>query len=334
MTRFMINKVAQLLLVLLAVTFLSFSALNLLGDPLFNVVGPLAELDCDAVEAGLIEDTTTTLNNQVGDCEIVAEARAVYRLDEPVMKRYVLWLGDLISGDLGTSFKNDLPVTEILKDKFPVSIMLMVMAEIVALGLAIPLGIYAAYRANHRADRILSVGSFGVLSIPNFALGVILLYLFALKWQIFPATHDDSSFFAEMKSLSLPAITLGAGLAATYQRLLRTDLLTTLQEDFVHMARAKGMTDSHIMWRHALRPSLFSIITVFGVNTGALIGGSLVVEQIFSIPGVGRELVQAVIRDDFPVVLGGVVVIASGFVVINFVVDLLYSWLDPRVRTT
>ena len=115
---------------------------------------------------------------------------------------------------------------------------------------------------------------------------------------------------------------------------MRTDLVTTLQEDFVHMARAKGMSDRHIMTRHALRPSLFSLITVFGVNTGALIGGSLVIEQIFSIPGIGREIVTAVIRDDFPVVLGSVVVIAIGFVLINFFVDLLYTWLDPRVRTS
>ena len=114
----------------------------------------------------------------------------------------------------------------------------------------------------------------------------------------------------------------------------RTDLLTTLQEDFVHMARAKGMTDRHIMTRHALRPSLFSLITVFGVSTGALIGGSLVIENIFSIPGIGSEIVTSVIRDDFPVVLGSVVVIATGFVVINFFVDLFYTWLDPRVRAS
>ncbi len=332
MIRYIGRRGAQLVLVLLAVTFLAFGALNFLGDPLVNVVGPLAELDCDAVERGEAEDTSTSLDNSRGDCEIVAAARAEYRLDEPVAKRYVLWLGDTLTGDLGTSFKNNLPVSDVLKDKFPVSIKLMLFAEVVALGLSIPLGIYAAYRANRRADRILSVVSFGVLAIPNFALGVILLYLFALRWQIFPASYDNSSVFTEVKSLFLPAVTLGLGLAATYQRLLRTDLLTTLQEDFVHMARAKGMTDGHILLRHALRPSMFSVITVFGVNTGALIGGSLIVENIYSIPGIGRELVTAVIRDDFPVVLGGVVVIAVAFVVINFIVDLFYSWLDPRVR--
>ncbi len=334
MIRHLTRRVPQLVLVLLAVTFLAFSALNFLGDPLVNVVGPLAELDCEAVERGEIEATSTTLDNSRTDCEIIAAARAEYRLDEPIVKRYFLWLGDTISGDLGTSFKNNLPVSKILWAKFPVSIKLMIYAEVLALGISIPLGIYAAYRANRTPDRVLSVASFGVLAIPNFALGVVLLYLFALRWQIFPASYDDSSLVAEVKSLFLPALTLASGLAATYQRLLRTDLLTTLQEDFVHMARAKGMPDRHIMIRHALRPSLFSVMTVFGVNTGALIGGSLIVENIFSIPGIGRELVTAVVRDDFPVVLGGVIVIATAFVVINFVVDLVYGWLDPRVRAT
>jgi peptide/nickel transport system permease protein len=333
MRTLILSRLSQLVLVLLAVTFLSFSAMNVLGDPLFNIIGPLAELDCDAVARGEIGSTSSSLDATRTDCEIVAEVKAEFRLDEPLLKRYVLWLGDSVRGDFGTSFASDgVPVSEILKNKLPASIKLMIYAEVIALSLAIPLGVYGAYRANRRADRVLSVVSFGALAIPNFALGVVLLYVFALKTGVFPSSYDKSSVWSEVKSLFLPAFTLGSGLAAGYQRLLRTDLVTTLQEDFVHMARAKGMTDRHIMFRHALRPSLFSVITVFGVQTGALIGGSLVVEQIFLIPGVGRELVTAVVRDDFPVVLAGVTVIATAFVVINFAVDLLYGWLDPRVR--
>lgn len=334
MRALVLSRLAQLVLVLLAVTFLAFSAMNVLGDPLFNIVGPLAELDCDAVARGELESTSSSLDATRTDCEIVAEAKAEFRLDEPLMRRYVLWLADSVRGDFGTSFASEgVPVSEILKDKFPASIKLMIYAEVIALGLAIPLGVYGAYRANRRPDRILSVVSFGALAIPNFALGVVLLYVFGLKTGIFPSSYDKSSLWSELTSLFLPALTLGSGLAAGYQRLLRTDLVTTLQEDFVHMARAKGMTDRHIMFRHALRPSLFSVITVFGVQTGALIGGSLVVEQIYLIPGVGRELVTAVVRDDFPVVLAGVTIIATAFVVINFAVDLLYGWLDPRVRS-
>jgi peptide/nickel transport system permease protein len=329
-----LSRLAQLVLVLLAVSFLSFSAMNVLGDPLFNIVGPLAELDCDAVARGEIESTSSSLDATRTDCEIVAEVKAEFRLDEPLMKRYVLWLADSVRGDFGTSFVSEgVPVSEILKEKFPASIKLMIYAEVIALGLAIPLGVYGAYRANRRSDQLLSVVSFGALAVPNFALGIVLLYVFGLRTGWFPTSYDSSSIWGEVKSLFLPALTLGSGLAAGYQRLLRTDLVTTLQEDFIHMARAKGMTDRHIMFRHALRPSLFSVITVFGVQTGALIGGSLVVEQIYLIPGVGRELVTAVVRDDFPVVLAGVTIIATAFVVINFAVDLLYGWLDPRVRT-
>ena len=335
MGRFILRRVVQLIFVLLAVTFVAFSALNFLGDPLVNIVGPLAAIDyCDEVEAGLREDSFTSLNNAKGDCEIIGEAREEFGLDQPVIQRYFSWVGGIVTGDLGTSFQTGLPVSEVIGEKLPKSLLLMVMAEIVALGVAIPVGIYSAYRAGRTVDRATSLVSFGLLSIPNFALGVVMLQFFALRNQWLPASFDDTNLWTRIHSLLLPAIVLGIGIAATYQRLLRTDLVTTLQEDFVHMARAKGMSDRHIMTRHALRPSLFSRITVFGVNTGALIGGSLVIEQIFSIPGIGREIVTAVIRDDFPVVLGSVVVIAIGFVLINFFVDLLYTWLDPRVRTS
>ena len=330
MARFVARRLALLVAVLFAVTFLAFSALNLLGDPLVNVVGVLAGLDCEGIEAGTVADTS--VDRASNDCETVAEAKATYHLDRPVPVRYVLWLRDMATGDFGTSFQNDQPVSEIIREKLPETLILLVMAQIVSLGIAIPWGVIAAYRANRAFDRTSTVASFGLLSVPNFAMGVVLLYLLALRWQIFPSAYESDSLGGLLWSLVLPAFTLGLPLAASYQRLLRTDLITTLQEDFVHMARAKGLPPLRIMFRHALRPSLFSVVTVFGVSTGALIGGSLVVEQIFGIPGIGREIVTAVVRDDFPVVLALVVVIATAFVVINFLVDLLYTWLDPRVR--
>ena len=240
----------------------------------------------------------------------------------------------MATGDFGVSFVTGDEVSTLLKNRLPRTIRLIVYAQFVAFAIAIPWGVAAARRANRRFDRITTIGSFGLIAIPNFALGVILLYFFALRWQWFPAGYSNEGWFDELKSLTLPALTLGLGLAATYQRLLRTDLITTLQDDFVHMARAKGMPARHIMYRHALRPSLFSVITVFGVNTGALIGGALVVEQIFGIPGMGTELVEAVLRNDPPVVVALIAIIAVAFVLINFLVDLLYGWLDPRVRTS
>ena len=324
------RRLALLVAVLLAVTFLAFSAMNLLGDPLFNVVGVLAELDCESIEARQVEDPS--LSAVLHDCETIAEAKATYHLDRPVPVRYVLWLRDMATGDFGTSFQNEQPVAEIIREKLPETLILLVMAQIVSLGVAIPWGVMAAYRANRAFDRGSTVASFGLLSVPNFVMGIVLLYLLALRWNVFPSAYESDSLGGLLYSMILPALTLGLPLAASYQRLLRTDLITTLQEDFVHMARAKGLPPVRIMFRHALRPSLFSVVTVFGVSTGALIGGSLVVERIFGIPGMGQEIVTAVVRDDFPVVLSMVVVIASAFVVINFVVDLFYTWLDPRVR--
>ena len=325
------RRLALLVAVLLAVTFLAFSAMNLLGDPLFNVVGVLAELDCESIEARQVEDPSL-LSAVLNDCETIAEAKATYHLDRPVPVRYVLWLRDMATGDFGTSFQNEQPVAEIIREKLPETLILLVMAQIVSLGVAIPWGVMAAYRANRAFDRGSTVASFGLLSVPNFVMGIVLLYLLALRWNVFPSAYESDSLGGLLYSMILPALTLGLPLAASYQRLLRTDLITTLQEDFVHMARAKGLPPVRIMFRHALRPSLFSVVTVFGVSTGALIGGSLVVERIFGIPGMGQEIVTAVVRDDFPVVLSMVVVIASAFVVINFVVDLFYTWLDPRVR--
>ena len=328
----LVRRLAQLVAVVLAVTFLAFTAMNTLGDPLFNVVGFYASVDCDAVLAGEIEDVSGQGGTGVGDCQVVTQAREEFHLDEPLPIRYGRWVGDLLHGDFGTSFKNRMPVNKLLADRLPKSLLLMAMAEIFAVAVSIPWAVAAAYRANRTMDRASTVGAFGMLALPNFALGVILFYFFVVRWQIFPSRFEDDNLLIRLKSLVLPALTLGMPLAATYFRLLRTDLITTLQEDFVVMAKAKGLSNRWIMFRHVLRPSLFSVVTVFGLNTAALMGGALIVEQIFSIPGLGRALVEASIRDDYPVVLGAVVVIATGFVVINFAVDLVYSYLDPRVR--
>jgi peptide/nickel transport system permease protein len=333
MGKFILRRVSQLVLVLFAVTFLTFSALNVVGDPLFNIVGLIAGTDCDAVASGEIEDEVTGASGETS-CEIIAAAEEEYNLDKSVPVRYGLWISDMVTGDFGTSYVTGDEVSTVVKNRLPITLRLVVYAQIIALGIAIPWGVAAARRANRGFDRVTTVGSFALLAIPNFALGVVLLYVFTLKYEILPPSYSDDGWYNETKSLLLPALTLGLGLSASYQRLLRTDLITTLQDDFVHMARAKGLPPRRIMYRHALRPSLFSVITVFGVNTGALIGGSLVVEQIFNIPGLGSAVVTAVLRDDPPVVVALVAIIAVGFVLINFLVDLFYTWLDPRVRAS
>lgn len=312
---FVLRRLGQMILVVLAVTFLAFGAMNVLGDPLVNILGPIAD-----------ESTGPEYE------DIRAEARAQYHLDDPFVVRYGRWLGDMVTGDFGRSFASNLNVSTLLADRLPVTAFLMVYAQIIAVAVAVPWAIYAAYRAYRPADKVSTVASFMLLGIPVFALVVILFWLFAVRWELFPTRFDDSSFGARVSSLFLPALSLATPLIATYQRLLRTDLISTLQEDFIAVARAKGMSDRHIMLRHALRPSLFSMLTVFGIQVGALIGGALVVETYFSIPGVGRAVIEAIIRDDFPVVLAVVVVVSVIFVVANTLVDIAYTYLDPRVK--
>ena len=238
----------------------------------------------------------------------------------------------MVQGDFGDSYANQMPVSSIISERLPKSVLLMGMSLVVALGVSIPWSVAAAYRANQPLDRASTAGAFGLLSIPGFALAIILFYFFIVRWQIFPSRFMDDNIFSRLHSLVLPAASLGIPLAAVYQRLLRTDLITTLQEDFVITAKAKGLSDRRIMFRHVLRPSMFGMITVVGLNMSALIGGTIIIESIFSIPGFGRELYVSAIRDDITVVLAGVTILSTAFVAINTGVDLLYSYLDPRVR--
>ena len=328
---FLARRLAFMLGVLFAVTSLLFSAMNVLGDPLFNVVGFYAAVDCDAVLAGEIEDVAGMGGTSFGDCQVVAAAKEKYHLNDPLPVQYGHWIANMVQGDFGRSYKNNMAVSTILAERLPKSLLLMGMSVTIALGVSIPWAVAAAYRANRRLDRASTAGAFGLLSIPNFALAIIFFYFFVVRWQIFPSRFMDDNLGSRLHSLVLPAATLGLPLAAVYQRLLRTDLITTLQEDYVIMAKAKGLSDRWIMFRHVLRPSLFGMVTVVGLNTAALIGGSIIIEQIFNIPGLGRELFVSIVRDDNTVVLAAAVVLTAGFVIINTAVDLFYSYLDPRV---
>jgi peptide/nickel transport system permease protein len=304
-----------MVVVIVTATFLCFAALSLSGDPLVTILGPFASGEDDRTQ------------------QIIADTKEQYHLDKPLVVRYGYWLADVVQGDFGYSYSKERPVADIITEKLPRSLLLMVMAQVIAVLIAIPWAVFTASKANSGIDRLSTSASFGIIAIPNFALGVILFYLLNLRFGWFPTRYDDSSVFSRLESLFVPALTLGIGLSATYQRLLRTDLITTLQQDFILMARSKGVPKWRVLFGHALRPSMFSFITVFGLNTGALIGGALVIENIFTIPGVGGAIAEAVFLEDIPLVLGLVVIFAVAFVVINFLVDLVYSYLDPRVRS-
>ena len=316
------RKLIHLVGVLLVVSFLTFLLTNLLpGGPERAILGT------NATPAA------------------VAQVRADLHLDDPIPVRYVRWLGDMASGDLGQSYLQKRPVSTLLADRLPVSLTLMAYAQLLALGVAIPLGIIAAYRAGGWIDRVTNVVAFGFLSLPNFIVAVVLVFLFAVGGlsifgvnvggYFFPATGyvpPGDGLGEHFRSVLLPSIALGTGQIAIYMRLLRTDMIATLQEDFIGVARAKGMPTRRILLRHAFKPSSFSLITVAGINVGALIGGTVIIESIFVLGGVGDLLVRSIFTRDYLVIQSTVLVVAAGFVVVNFLVDLLYTVLDPRIR--
>jgi peptide/nickel transport system permease protein len=311
------SKLIQLVVVLLVVSFASFSFLKLLEWR--TGVGPEIAI----------------LGTGVGNQEAVDEVRADLNLDDPYMVQYGRWLGGVAQGDLGQSYVNDRSVTELIGTALPKTALLMVYAMILSLVVAVPLGILTAYRADSAFDKITGTTAFGLLSVPTFIMGVLLVYLFAIDLRWLPATGyvpfaDDP--LEHIRHMILPVVALALGNIAVYLRLLRTDMISTLQEDYISVAKAKGMPTHRILLRHAFRPSSFSLLTVAAISVGTLIGGSVVIEQIFAINGMGSLLVSSIFKRDYLVIQGCVLLIAFVFVGANFLVDILYAYLDPRIR--
>ncbi|NUO97317.1 MAG: ABC transporter permease [Nonomuraea sp.] len=307
-----VHRLVRLLVVLVAVTFLSYALLTLLpGDPVTQILGLSPS-----------EEARARLVRELG-------------LDQPLLVRYGDWLGGLLTGDFGDSYITRVSVGSELAERLPVTLELLVAAQVVALGLAIPVGVAAARRAGRALDQALTAVSFALLSTPVFVLGVLLILVFAVTWHVVPATGwtpISVDLGWNITSVLLPAITLGCGQLAVYSRLLRTDLIATLQEDYITLARARGLSPNRILWRHALRPSTITLITAVGLNLGALIGGTVIIETLFGLPGIGRMIVDSIFSRDYLTVQGGVVLISVGYVVINFAVDLVYAAVDPRIR--
>jgi peptide/nickel transport system permease protein len=259
-------------------------------------------------------------------------------LDDPLPVRYVQWLGDFVTGDLGNYYRGPTvtdPVSEDVWNGFGVSFQLMIYVQILTLVFAIPLGIFAAYRATSVFDKAANAGAFAFISMPNFVLGFILAFWVGVKLGWLPVsgyTPFGTDPVEHFRSMALPAITLAAGQIAIYTRLLRSDMIATLQEDFILMAKSKGISNTRILWRHALRPSSLTLLTVAGLNVGVLIGGAVLIERIFLLPGIGSQLFSAITSRQYIAMQSIVAIIAIAFVLINFLVDLLYSVLDPRIR--
>lgn len=306
------RQLLRLVVVLFCVTLLTYFIVNILpGDVAIVILGSLATP------------------------QDIAGLRADLGLDRPMLVRYFDWLGSALSGDLGRSYRNGEPVAQAIADRLPVSLQLMVMAQILALGIAIPVALLSVRRPGGVFDRLSASAAFGFLAMPNFMLGIVLIYLFSVTFDLLPATGFtpmSEGLWDNIVSMTLPALTLGLIEWTVLMRVLRSDLLTTLKEDFILLARAKGLPPWRVLLQHALRPSSFTLITVLGLNIGGLIGGAVIVEQIFALPGVGRLLLGGIFNRDLILVQGTVSFIAVGFVLINFLVDMLYAVLDPRVR--
>lgn len=282
-------------------------------------------------------DPAIALSGEGRDPAANAAIRARYGLDQPIPIQYVRWVFIALSGDLGTSIRTRIPVTAEIAQRIPTTVQLAFMAAMIAIAIGVPLGVLAAVRRQTLLDYL--AGSIGLLglSIPTFWLGLILILVFAIGLGVLPASgfvpfvHDP---LENLRRMVLPAVTLGLGFGAVLLRQLRSAMIGSLGSDYVLTARAKGLTERQVIIRHALRNSLITVVTIVGLELGALISGSVVTESIFLIPGFGRLIIEAVSRRDYPVIQGVALVSAIAYIGINFVVDVLYSVLNPRVRVT
>jgi peptide/nickel transport system permease protein len=255
-------------------------------------------------------------------------------LDRSFPVRYAIWTARAVQGDLGIGRDGEL-VSASLRQRVPTSLELLVEAQFVAVALAVAGATYATKRANRRPDKALSATAFGMVALPQFVIGLLFVIFLAGKWRLFPLLRhptlvDDP--LGHLRSIALPVLTLAIPLAGIYFRVLRTDLGATMQMDFITRARASGLSERRILFNHALRPSSLSLLSIVGLNTAAVLGGSIVVENLFAVPGLGRLLLESVAKRDLVKVQGAVLAIGLIYVIVNLTVDLLLQVLDPRVR--
>jgi ABC-type dipeptide/oligopeptide/nickel transport system permease component len=257
----------------------------------------------------------------------LAQLRHALDLDKPLLEQYGHYLKRLAHGDLGQSLKYQAPVQKVIFDRYPATLQLAFLALLVCALIAIPAGILAAHRRGHVADRAVGLFTLFGLAIPNFALGPLLILLFSIEIGWLPVSGRGGAW-----SYILPAATLGAALAAILTRMVRGAMLEELSSDYVRTARAKGLGTMAVLFRHAFRNALIPVITILGLQFGTLLAGTIVTETIFSWPGIGRLTVQAISSRDYPLLQGCILVISISYVLVNLFTDLLYSFIDPRVR--
>ena len=313
--RTVVRRVIQLFVVLIVVTFFTSILTSLLpGDPV-TTIAPFSSAQQRA-----------EIRNQLG-------------LNENIVERYGTWLGHFLTGDMGREYGGTdvqgLSVWGQVKTSLPRSLLLMLYVQLLTLLIAVPLGVFTAYRAGKLSDNVANGIGFGLLSIPVYVAATVMILIFSVNHHWLPS-EGWVSFGANptehFKHLLMPVIALTLGQVAIYARLLRSDMVATLQEDYILMAKSKGLSNGRILWRHALRPSSLTLLTVAGLNVGTLISGALIVEVIFHLNGIGAVLQSAIARRQYIAIQDYVAVIAIVFVLVNFAVDALYRVLDPRIR--
>jgi peptide/nickel transport system permease protein len=301
--RYVLNRLLQMLVTLLAVSVIAFVATSVLGDPSYFVLG----------------DNATP--------QAVAEYRAKNGLDRPAWEQYFTFLGGLARGDMGQSFHYRAPAAEVVGARLPATITLGAAALGLAVFIGIPLGTLAALRRGGNTDRVITFVAQVGQAIPGFFLGLLLIIVFAVNLRILPTGGTG-----DWRNLVLPAITLGAFLLTLIVRITRSSVIDALGQDYVRTARAKGLREYTTVSRHVMRNVLIAMITVIGLQTSVLFSGAVVTETIFGWPGVGRLVAESVLARDFPIVRAAVMIIASAVVLVNLFVDVLYGFIDPRIK--
>lgn len=312
MGRYLLRRLVVFIPTLIVVGILVFFMIDLVpGDPVVLLLG--VEADGEAMDA---------MRDKLG-------------FNQPWYQRLFTWFANTLTGDLGDSLFLRKPLTEILADRYPVTINIAFFALLISIGFGVPAGIIAAVYQGRLADWLAMLLALVVLSIPSFWLALNLIFLFGVRWRWLPVggyvpfSEDPIEF---LRHLLLPGISLGLAFAAVVARMTRTSMLEVLRIDYIRTARAKGLRQWVVIMRHAFRNALIPVLTVIGLSFGALLGGSAVTETVYTIPGVGRLIVEAVLRRDYPVIQGGILALTVTYLAVNLLVDLLYAWADPRIR--
>jgi peptide/nickel transport system permease protein len=288
-----------------------------------------------ALQKLLPGDPVLAMAGEERDPAVIAQLRAEYHLDDPIPTQYFAWIGNALTGDLGMSLRTKEPVTALIASKLPVTLELSLLAMIIALVIGISMGIIAAVRKDSWVDHTTNFVALSGISVPHFWLGILLILLFSVHLQWLPASGFvpvSEDVAQNLKTLLLPALVLGTGLAATLMRHTRASMIAVLKADYIRTARAKGLLAKKVVLKHALRNALMPIVTLTTLLFGELLGGAVLTEQVFTLPGFGKMIVDAVFNRDYAVVQGVVLVVAIGFLLLNLLADVLYMIINPKMR--